>query len=560
MFESNKEVLVKTDVLVIGGGSAGTMAALAARRKGLDVVLVDKANIDRSGCGAAGNDHFMAVLESGPDWDTPEVFLAWYNRLTQGLVDTDVVDHVYIRKIKGLAEYMEKLGIPMRLDTKKNDYMRTRSFAQPGDYFINFDGRSLKPIVTKEAEKIGVRTVRQVYITDLIKQEDRIIGAVGFNIRTGDSYTFEASAVILATGNIARMYRNPSGLPFNAWHSPYNNGAAQALAYKVGADLKNMEFVNYTLTPKNFSASALNAIVGMGGYIVNSLGERYVLKYHEQGEQGPRWTMPWGTYWELKEGRGPCYFDVRHLSEENLGHLLTHLLPVDKNTFMDYCNQKGLNLKKDLLEIQICEGQIPAFVGSVTGIHIDRNCQTTLPGLYAAGGCAVSICNLAGSMAVGESAGEAAADEILKNKIQLKPSSETISNLKARVYEPTKRSNEIEEARFEGKLHQIMADYVGIGRTKLGLETALSELDKLDDLKSVLGASDGHVLMRVHEAQDMMLLARLIITGALTREESRFGLSHYRGDFPDTRPEWHVSLHQKLKDGAPVIEKVPAYK
>jgi succinate dehydrogenase/fumarate reductase flavoprotein subunit len=270
--------------------------------------------------------------------------------------------------------------------------------------------------------------------------------------------------------------------------------------------------------------------------------------------------MPWGTYWEIKEGRGPCYFDVRHLSDEDLGHLLTHLLPVDKNTFMDYCDQKGLNLKKDLLEIQICEGQIPAFVGSVTGIHIDRNCQTTVPGLYAAGGCAVSICNLAGSMAVGESAGEAAADEIIKNKIQIKPSSETVSNLKARVYEPTKRSNEIEEARFEGKLHQIMADYVGIGRTKLGLETALSELDKLGDLKSVLGASDGHVLMRVHEAQDMMLLARLIITGALTREESRFGLSHYRGDFPDTRPEWHVSLHQKLKDGAPVIEKVPAYK
>lgn len=559
MFESKNEVVLKTDVLVIGGGSAGTMAALAARKKGLDVILVDKANINRSGCGAAGNDHFMAVLETGPDWDTPEAFLGWYNRLTQGLVDTKVVEKVYTRRIKNLVEYLESIGIQMRIDTKNNDFVRTKSFAQPGEYFINFDGRSLKPIISKEAEDAGVKCVRQVYITDLLKQGERVVGAIGFNIRNGDSYIFEASAVVLATGNVSRMYRNPSGLPYNAWHSPYNNGSAQAMAYKAGADLKNMEFVNYTLTPKNFSASALNAVVGMGGYIINSLGERYVLKYHEQGEQGPRWAMPWGTYWELKEGRGPCYFDVRHLSDEALEHLLNHLLPVDKNTFMDYCDQKSLNLKKDLLEIQISEGQIPAFVGSVTGIHIDENCLTTVPGLYAAGGCAVSICNLAGSMAVGEAAGEAAADEILRDKIQLKPDSERIAELKARAFEPLYRVNELEESRFEGKLHQVMADYVGIGRTKLGLETALEELKKLNNLTSVLGASDGHILMRVHEAQDMLLLAELITRGAITREESRFGLSHYRGDYPETSPEWHVSLHQSLKDGVQVMKKVPAY-
>jgi adenylylsulfate reductase, subunit A len=561
VFESQKEIVIKTDVLVIGVGSAGTMAAIAACRKGLDVVMVDKANIDRSGCGAAGNDHFMAVLESGPDWDTPEVFLAWYKRLTQGLVDTNVVENVYITKIKNLVRYLEEdLGLDMRLDKENNDFMRTKSFAQPGEYFINFDGRSLKPIVSKEAEKLGVRMVRQVNVTDLIKEEGRVVGAVGFNIRNGDYYVFQAQAVILATGNVARMYKNPSGLPFNAWHSPYNNGGAQAMAYKAGADLKNMEFVNYTLTPKNFSASALNAIVGMGGYIVNSLGERYVLKHNEQGEQGPRWVMPWATYWELKEGRGPCYFDVRHLTDEQLEHLTTHLLPVDKNTFMDYCEQKGINLKTDLLEIMICEGQIPAFVGSVTGIHIDRNCLTTIPGLYAAGGCAVSICNLGGSMAVGESAGESAADEVLRQKVDIKVSPEKIAELKAKAYEPLSRQNELEESRFEGKLHQIMADYVGIGRTKLGLETALIELDKLEELNKIVGATDGHVLMRVHEAQDMLLLAKLIVKGALTREESRFGLSHYRGDFPETKPEWHVSLHQRLENGVPVIEKVPAYK
>ena len=107
MFENGNEITLKTDVLVIGGGSAGTMAALTTRKKGLDVILADKANINRSGCGAAGNDHFMAVLETGPGWDTPEVFLSWYNRLTQGLVDKKVVEKVFTSRIKRLVGYLE---------------------------------------------------------------------------------------------------------------------------------------------------------------------------------------------------------------------------------------------------------------------------------------------------------------------------------------------------------------------------------------------------------------------------------------------------------------------
>lgn len=560
MFNPSNEHRIKTDMLVVGGGSAGTMAAIAARRKGLDVVLADKAGIARSGCSAAGIDHFMAVLESGPEWDTPEAFLSWYGRLTQDLVDIKVVEKAYLRKIKVLVAYLESLGVPMRLDRERNDYIRTGSFGQPGDYFINFDGRNLKPIISREAERLGVRCVRRVNVTDLLTAGGRVAGAVGFHIRSGDCYVFEAGAVVLATGNASRMYRNSSGLPFNTWHSPFNNGAAQVMAYRAGAELKNMEFVNYTLTPKNFSASALNAIVGMGGHIVNSMGERYLLKYHEKGELGPRWVMPWGTYWEVKEGRGPCYFDVRHLPEKDLTHLIEHLLPVDKNTFMDYCVQKGIDLRKDLMEIEICEGQLPAFVGSVTGIHVDDNCRTTVPGLYAAGGCAVSICNLSASMAVGEFAGESAAEALLEEKVAHQPDHGQEAFFKSGIYTPLQRSGELEYTRFEAKLQSVMGDYVGIGRTRMGLQTALHELEKLREASSYLGAPDCHELMRVHESLVMLQLSTLIVRGALEREESRFGLSHYRGDFPQSRPEWHLSIHQFLQNGAPALKHVPAYK
>jgi len=554
----NKECWVMTDVLVVGGGSAGTMAALEARKDGLEVALVDKGGIYRSGCGAAGNDHFLAVLESGPDWDTPEVFLKWYKRLTQGLVDIKIAEKVYIQRIKRLVEELEEMGIPMK-DPGKEDYIRTRSFAQPGDYFINFDGRALKPMISKKAEQAGVKFFSQIAMVDLLVTEGKVVGAVGFHIRTGDFYVFQAKAVIIATGNATRMYENPSGLPFNTWHSPYNTGTAQAMTLRAGGEVKNLEFVNYTITPKNFSASALNAVVGMGGHLVNAKGERYVFKYHENGEQGPRWAMPWGTYVEEQEGRGPCYFDLRHLSESAKKHLIEHLLPVDKNTFMDYCEQKGIDPGADLMEIQISEGQHPAFLGSVSGIFVDEMCRTTVPGLYAGGACAVGIGSLAGSMCFGQSAGAEAAKYALQKPEILDPLPEQIVEIKQEIYAPYQRIGDYTYNDVENKLRQIMSDYLSISRSEEGLKAGLQELNKLQEIFEQIRADNGHDLMRINELSDLLLISKGIAVGALARTETRFGLSHYRRDFPETQDDWNKSTHLTYRDGEFRISYVPAY-
>lgn len=558
MEQNIKENVVKTDVLVIGGGSAGTMAALAARRQGLEVALVDKAGIDRSGCGAAGNDHFLAVLETGPDWDTHEAFMKWYHRLTQGLVDMKIPPKVYLSRIKKLLAYLEELGVPMREDKENNAYIRTGSFGQPGEYFINFDGRNLKPIVSREAHKIGVKFFRRINIIDLIVNETGVVGAVGFDIRKGDFYVFLAKATVVATGNTTRFYNNQAGMPFNSWHSPYNNGGAQAMAFRAGAEIKNMEFVNYTITPVNFSASGLNAVVGMGGYIVNGLGERFLFRYHEKGEQAPRWVMPWAVYWELKEGRGPCYFDVRHLSEKDLDHLIYNLLPVDKNTFLDYCEQKGVDVRKDLVEIQISEGQHPAFLGSVSGINIGPECATNVPGLFAGGACTVSVGSLSGAMCVGDAAGEGAANFVLNGGGgRLEADEDKIKEIKASLYQHLSNTEGFKPCELEEKLRQVMGLYVSVGRTKMGLENAKAELAKLSNLFNSAKAENLHELMRLYEFRDLLEVAQAVVRGALIREESRFGLSHYRGDFPETREEWHCSLHQKLEKGQVIFRRVP---
>ncbi len=296
----------------------------------------------------------------------------------------------------------------------------------------------------------------------------------------------------------------------------------------------------------------------MGGYLVNAKGERYVFKYHEKGEQGPRWAMPWGTYWEEVEGRGPCYFDLRHLSDSAKKHLIEHLLPVDKNTFMDYCEQKGIDPGTDLMEVQISEGQHPAFLGSVSGIFVDEHCRTTVPGLYAGGACAVGIGSLAGSMCFGQAAG-AEAGAYAQGTEMSELVQPQVDELRELTYAPMSSRGDFNYTEAENKLRQIMSDYVSISRNEEGLAAGLSELKALKKLFGQIKAENGHDLMRTHELRDLLLISKAITTGALDRKESRFGLSHYRRDFPETKEEWHKSTHLSLKDGVLNIRYVEPY-
>lgn len=553
-------VEVDTDVVVVGSGSAGGMAAISARRAGAKVALVDKAGIYRSGCGAAGEDHFVAVLEAGEDWDTPEVFTSWYNRLTDGLVGPRLVENSFLRHIKGLVAYMEELGIPMRLDTERNDYIRTGSYSAPGRYWINYDGRDLPPKIAEQAKKAGADFFFRTAVTDLLVQDGRVAGVLGLEYRTGDFYYFRTKAVILCTGNVSRMYGNLSGEPFNVWNSPFNTGVGQKVAFDAGAQIANMEFIGFSVTPKNFGAPGLAGLMGMGAHMVNAAGKRFVFQYHPLGELGPRWAICQAVYSETKEGRGPCYVDSRHLPEHDLEHLLTRLLPVDKKSFGDYLAQKGLDLHRDLLEIEVTGGEIPAMMGQVSGIWVDENMATTVPGLYAAGGAALALGSQSGSMCGGITAAESAVAYASTSANSPEVKETALKDIRARVTAPLQRKRDgVSYELFEDKLRQTMSRYVCVGRTEKGLKTAMAELDVLEGYVPRLAAKDGHDLMRCLEAQELLAVSKMIARGALVREESRFGLSHFRGDFPETREEWHRIVVQTKKGSGAEFSFRPAF-
>jgi adenylylsulfate reductase, subunit A len=535
------------------------MAALTARRAGAKVALVDKAGISRSGCGAAGEDHFVAVLEAGEDWDTPEVFTRWYHKLTDGFVGPQLVENSFLRHIKGLVAYMDELGIPMRLDVEHNGYLRTGSYSAPGKYWINYDGRDLSPKIAAEAKKVGVDFFRRTAVSDVLVRDGRVAGVVGFEFRTGDLYYFRAKTAILCTGNVCRMYENRSGEPFNVWNSPFNTGVGQKVALDAGAQVANMEFIGFNITPKNFGSPGLAGLTGMGAHLLNAAGERFVFKYHPLGEQGPRWAICQAVYTEMKEGRGPCYVDSRHLPEHELEHLLTRLLPVDKKSFGDYLAQKGLDLHRDLLEVEVTGGEIPAMMGQVSGIWVDKKMATTVPGLYAAGGTALALGSLSGSMCGGITAAESATSYASTSRDVPRVDDTVLSEIRARVMAPLGRKRDgISCEQFENKLRQTMSRYVGVGRTEKGLKTAMAELEILQGRAQDLEAKDGHELMRCLEAQELLAVSKMIARGALVREESRFGLSHFRGDYPETREEWHkIILQAKKGDSVDISYRAP---
>lgn len=531
--------ILETDVLIVGGGLAGNNAAIGALEKGVKVLMVDKSSIERCGAIAGGVDHFMAYL--GTDtWDRRESYLGWAGRIARGAINLKVQNAVFCRELDSALERMERIGCTLR--QPDGNYYRTASLGQPETYFINFNGKQLKPLLAREAKRLGVRTLEKCAISGLLTGNGKVMGGVGFNIRKGDFYIIKAKAIILATGNTNRLFENPTGLPFNIWQCPANTGAAQTMAYEVGAKLANMEFVRITVVPRGFSAAGLNALTGMGGKIVNAAGEEFMSRYHPAGNKAPRYKLVEGVMKEIYEGRGPVYVDCRHLSANDLKHL-KKTLGYDKDTLPDFIEQKGIDLAKDPLELMPSEGMQsgPSEVCG-TGIMIDEGTASTVPGLFAAGDCTdqmrcVHICTTGGYLA-GKMAAEYAKGCVGEPKV----SSSQIKELKEKTFASLRAPGRISYRKFEDTIRKMLWQNAGPARNERSLNVALEKLEELGKYFKEIRAENYHELMRVSETEQIMQVAKMMCTASLARKETRFGVYHHRTDFPETSPEYEGQI------------------
>ena len=548
-----------TDLLVVGGGVAGSMAAIPALEAGLQVVICEKGKVlDRCGSIGCGVDHYLTVMDTGPEWDTPEFLIKHVPELTDGIVDMAVAGRV-IREMPRIFRKLESLGVDFK-DRKTGTYYRLRSFGLPGTYHINFDGTDFKKQIGERVRKGKATVLMRTMVVQLLTRENRAYGALAFNFRTGEWLAIRAKAVVLAAGDVNRISRNASGLAFDSWHFPYDTGDAHAMGYRSGAQLANMESVEATLTPKGFSCQGLNALVSLGAYFVNRHGERFMFKYDKKGENARRAVIADAAINEYLLGNGPVYLDCRHLPQEMLDRM-EYTLQVDRYTLPAFYKQKGVNFREELVEISVSELSIRRsgvyFRGS--GLAVDVNGETSVEALFAAGDCATVSGGIAGAAVLGHIAGEGTVRRVGETRGALPEVDRHAADaLRAEAQATLERGAGMGWKELEDATRQTVTDYVGVRRTDKSLKLALETLKSLAQRETTLRADDLHGLMRVHEARNIRLSAELMATASLARKETRTGSSHWRLDYPHTDDQnWRKFVIVSRGADGPAVRTLP---
>ena len=363
--------VLSTDVLIIGGGTAGCYAALTIREESdLSVIIAEKANIKRSGCLAAGVNAINAYIVKGRK---PEDYVDYAKKDADNIVREDLL-MTMSEGLNRVTKKMENLGLVILKD-ENGEYVAR------GNRNIKINGENMKPLLAKAVEALpDVTVLNHLNITDYIVEEGQILGAVGFSIEDNTAYEIRAKKVLCATGGAAGLYRpnNPGFSRHKMWYPPFNTGAGFAMGIQSGAEMTTFEMRFIALRCKDTIAPTGTIAQGVGAKQVNAKGEVYEDKYGLTTSE-----RVYGTVMENLEGRGPCYLRTEGISKEQDESLKKAYLNMAPSQTL-----KWLEAKKDPSQQNVeIEGTEPYIVGGHTasGYWVDTNRQTTIQGLYAAG-------------------------------------------------------------------------------------------------------------------------------------------------------------------------------
>jgi Succinate dehydrogenase/fumarate reductase, flavoprotein subunit len=556
------ETLIETEVLVVGGGLAGCMAAIRAREVGATVVVAEKADTRRSGCAATGVDHCWTYIpEIHGSQLTVEELVKDHTEAAGGFVDQEIATYIASHSFERLLD-LERFGIPIRNSEGRFSLIKKIHRAPT---FLHFAGRDLKPKLTRQARHMGARIVNRVMVTDLLKHGRRVVGALGVSTRTGEVVVFRARAVILSTGNIYRLYMNRSGVPFNLAFPPHETGDGHAMALRAGAELLNMEFTTFQTGPRNFHRCGRGTFVP--GRMVDARDRPIDRSLDPTDRDAASITMDPAVESEhefervLGEGRGPIYLDSRGLSEKELAVIRWALVNEGNTSLLNHMDERGIDLRRDRIEFEVYE---PKGGSGKAGIAVNSRCETSLEGLYAAGdvigGMTRSVAP--GAFTLGWHAGELAA-EFAADAGPLEPdaASEHTIEERRRLCEAIlsrggPRVSKWQEA--QAAMQSIMGYYAGRWRSDTMLEAGMGRLRRLrEEARAELAAANPHELYRCVEILSLMESAEAIMISAKARKESRFGPEHTRADHPDTDDAWYCNTALRAENGRFVTYRKP---
>lgn len=551
--------VIESDVLVIGGGIAGCVAATRAGRAGASVVVVDKVrSVRRSGDAGRGLAFLTTYLDLGEEWDTPEAFAKWYCDIALGLVDMDVAWPVAIEPLPAVLDLLAEAGVPLR--NQDGAYERVSRMWTPGPIVLKFDGEHIKPRLTEQAERTpGVKFVGGVHVTSVLRDASgRAVGATGFDVRSSEFLTFRAGAVIVATGNAERViFNSPRRDPFNTYHRPYHGATGFALAARAGAAAQNIEFLGTFLFPRGFATGAMGNLLEAGGRLVNGNGDLIAELPDPPEERKFGHGIVAKAAAEVRAGRGPVYIDCTHLPAEVLADIGSYI-SYDAPLFREFLEQSGIDLARHPVEFELFNGAWSA-TGSPKGVVVDRTGQTAVPGLFAAGDLSTPAYALAGSLTSGFVTGAQAAQFARDNGVP-ELDSEVVAVERERTLAPLNRDRGIGWREFEWELQDLMTRFVGMDRNAIGLKQAAAYLSAYAEAEGQVRADNGHELMRAHEAFDLRLFDEMMTAAATERDETRFSflMGHHRTDRPEPDDQtWTGVAIEVSHDGRePVLKRV----
>ena len=543
-----------TDVLIIGGGTAGCYAALTIREKSdASIIIAEKANIKRSGCLAAGGNAINAYIVQGRK---PEDYVEYAKKDADDIVREDLL-LTMSERLNEVTAKMEKLGLVILKDENGRYVAR-------GNRNIKINGENIKPILADAVNSLeNVIVINRLNITDYIVKDNTILGAVGFNIDTGEAYEIRAKKVLCATGGAAGLYKpnNPGFSRHKMWYPPFNTGAGFAMGINAGAEMTTFEMRFIALRCKDTIAPTGTIAQGVGAKQVNSLGEVYENRYGLTTSQ-----RVYGTVRENIEGRGPCYLRTEGISSEQDESLKKAYLNMAPSQTLKWI-ESGKNPSEQNVEI---EGTEPYIVGGHTasGYWVDTNRRTTINGLYAAGdvagGCPQKY--VTGAMAEGEIAAEDIVKELNRSDITENAFSQSTADEYADKLtdERIKEYNEylrredkdtiFSTEELEEAMQKVMDTYAGgIGShyqfNEKQLKLAKEKIEQIETLSEKANAKDYHELMFVYELKERLTVCQVLIEHLKARKETRWHSFAENLDYPEKSDEWLKYVNTRKVDG-----------
>jgi len=522
--------VIETDVLILGAGTAGCGAALAARDQGARALIVDKGSIEACGQAGPGMGGYNTYLNSGPDWDTADAIANYYvagREAMMAALSTELYLSGVARWMIYMKDRLEGAGVKFEKDPQDpSGYYRGKFLGRPGAWGLWLEnGKLVKRLLGKEVRRVGAEVADHIMLTKILVQNGRAVGAVGFHIWTGDFYIFRAKSAVLALATTnARVATDWTGNPFNCQGSPYNTGSGPTMAYDAGAKLIGLERASANIITIGVGGSGLAAWTSAGGHFVNAKGERFLEKYDPRAEGMPRHRIWLAIFEEQMAGNLPIYMDVRHASAETIATLKHHLF--SENVYEDYFTQRGIDPQHDLVEMSL-EGMRGA--GSLL---VNDRFESSLKGLYG-----YTPATLSGSLCGGYSSATEAAEEARKIKNLPEIDVSEVAEEKERVLAPSRASAGYHWREYEDLVRSLMRRYVGVKRSKESMEAGLDKLKKIEEHAYEIKARNPHELMRAHEAVHLLKLCQLTTRAALERKESGRGV-YIRSDYPDRVEEW----------------------